>query len=44
MDDSVFLFLALVGLALAVSGPAGLLVALLQRGRIAELERRLALW
>jgi uncharacterized membrane protein len=44
MDDSIFLFLALVGLALAVSGPAGLIVALVQRGRIAELERRLAVW
>ena len=44
MDDSIFLFLALVGLALAVSGPAGLLLALMQRGRIAELERRLAVW
>ena len=42
MDDSVFLLLALAGLALVASGPAGLIAALLQRGRIAELERRLA--
>ncbi|KQT61462.1 hypothetical protein ASG52_00805 [Methylobacterium sp. Leaf456] len=42
MDDSFFLLLALLGLALAVAGPAGLLVALGQRGRIAALERRIA--
>ena len=43
MDDGVFLSAVLVALALALSGPAGLLLALRQRHRIRALERRLAL-
>ncbi|MFG5120241.1 DUF2339 domain-containing protein [Methylorubrum sp. POS3] len=42
MDDSLLLLLVLIGLGLAVSGPAGLVAALVQRGRVADLERRLA--
>ncbi|MCJ2032339.1 DUF2339 domain-containing protein [Methylobacterium sp. J-043] len=43
MDDSFFLSAALIVLALALSGPAGLLLALRQRHHIRVLERRLAL-
>lgn len=43
MDDSFFLFAALIVLALTLAGPAGLLLAMGQRQRIHVLERRLAL-
>lgn len=43
MDDSFFLSAALIVLALALSGPAALLLALRQRHHIRVLERRLAL-
>ena len=43
MDDSFFLFAALLVLALTLAGPAGLLLAIGQRQRIRVLERRLAL-
>ncbi|KQQ18121.1 hypothetical protein ASF53_07100 [Methylobacterium sp. Leaf123] len=43
MDDSFFLSAALIVLALVLSGPAGLLLALRQRNHIRVLERRLAL-
>ncbi|BAU93163.1 hypothetical protein MPPM_4558 [Methylorubrum populi] len=43
MDDGLFLSAVLIALALALSGPAGLLLALRQRHRIQVLERRLAL-
>ena len=43
MDDGLFLSAVLIALALALSGPAALLLALRQRHRIQVLERRLAL-
>ncbi|MEH3120204.1 MAG: DUF2339 domain-containing protein [Methylorubrum populi] len=43
MDESFFLFAALAFTALTLSGPAALLLVLLQRHRIEVLERRLAL-
>ncbi|MBK3401870.1 DUF2339 domain-containing protein [Methylorubrum populi] len=43
MDDGLFLSAVLIALALALSGPAGLLLALRQRHRVQVLERRLAL-
>lgn len=43
MDDGLFLSAVLIALALALSGPAGLILALRQRHRLHVLERRLAL-
>lgn len=41
-DDSFFVTLALVAFVIVLSGPAALLVALIQRGRLVELETKLA--